>query len=174
MFNPPPLIGITGKARAGKDSLVQIAQALRPNAICRVAIADDLKRKVAGAAGVDVATVEARKEAFRATLQAYGVLMRDLFGQDYWIRQAISKIEGSRTAGHAVFVPDVRFLNESAYIKSKGGVMVRVVRPHFSTDVPVHISETEQDAIQADFTLEACTLQELHPQVVALLRSLGL
>lgn len=94
MFNPPPLIGITGKARAGKDSLVQIAQALRPNAICRVAIADDLKRKVAGAAGVDVATVEARKEAFRATLQAYGVLMRDLFGQDYWIRQAISKIEG--------------------------------------------------------------------------------
>lgn len=52
--------------------------------------------------------------------------------------------------------------------------MVRVVRPHFSTDVPGHISETEQDAIQADFTLEACTLQELHPQVVALLRSLGL
>lgn len=105
MFNPPPLIGITGKARAGKDSLVQIAQALRPNAICRVAIADDLKRKVAGAAGVDVATVEARKEAFRATLQAYGVLMRDLFGQDYWIRQAISKIEGAPDCWSRGFCP---------------------------------------------------------------------
>jgi hypothetical protein len=34
------------------------------------------------------------------------------------------------------------------------------------------VSETEQDSILADHTIEAATLQELHPQVEALLRAL--
>jgi len=172
MLNPPPLVGLVGKARSGKDSATQIAQALRPGKICRVAFADALKHQVAMAAGVDVPTIEERKSVFRATLQAYGVLMRDLRGPDYWLRQVSGPIDTLRTAGKAVFVPDVRFLNEAAFIRSKGGIIVRIVRPHFSSDVPNHVSETEQDSILADHTIEAATLQELHPYVEALLRAL--
>jgi len=174
LLNPPPLVGLVGKARSGKDTAVQIAQALVPGKIYRVAFADALKRQVALAAGTDVATVEDRKSVFRATLQAYGVLMREFRGPNYWIDQTRGSIDSYRAVGKAVFVPDCRFLNEAAFLRSKGGLIVRVIRPHFSSDVPAHVSETEQDAIQADYTLEACTLQELHPQVVDLVRKLDL
>lgn len=170
----PPLIGLTGRARSGKDSTFQIASQLRPGKLARVAFADALKEAVALAAGVDVPTIEAQKPLFRATLQEFGVLMRQLHGPDYWVRKVARPIDSLRAAGKAVMVCDIRFENEAEFVRSKGGILVRVVRPHLGPTTREHISETEQDRIPVDVTLEAATLHELQPQVESLLTSLKL
>lgn len=101
--------------------------------------------------------------------------MRQLHGPDYWVRKVARPIDSLRAAGKAVMVCDIRFENEAEFVRSKGGILVRVVRPHLGQPVTrEHISETEQDRIPVDVTLEAATLHELHPQVESLLTSLKL
>ena len=51
-------------------------------------------------------------------------------------------------------VPDVRFPDEAQALRDMGGVIVRVIRPDFAgTSHAEHASETEQEAIAADYTV---------------------
>lgn len=74
----------------------------------------------------------------RELLQLIGTKLRDI-DPDIWIK-ALDK----DTRGYSdVMITDVRFLNEAEYIKSKGGLLVRINRPNLEEDQ--HISETELD-----------------------------
>lgn len=132
------LIGLTGYAGSGKDTLCAAMLNLHPYAV-RYAFADALKEEVATAFGTTVEFIEENKLIFRELLQSWGVTRRS-YGPDYWVEQVAKSI--SEDAPKVAIVTDVRFLNEATWIKQSGGSLVRVVRPGNGA-VNGHISEHE-------------------------------
>lgn len=169
-----PLIGLCGAAGSGKDATCRLAMSLRPGRIARFALADDLKLQLATACGVSVAYLEDHKSLFRATLQAFGALRRELNGSGYWVDRIAGPVDLARRTGVGAIVTDIRYDSEVRWLREHHGLLVRVVRPHFGKIAPDHPSETEQQGFQPDFTLEACNLVELKTQLEPLLPKLGL
>jgi hypothetical protein len=185
----PWLIGITGFARAGKDS---IAAALAKYGYERRALADPLKQMAldidptvwmpagwtcpvmvnpvpeggdAANLSVLVATLgwENAKTIpdVRRFLQRLGTEgVRKHMGEDFWVRTLLLGLDGTKR----YVVPDVRFLNEAEAIRAHGGVVWRVVRPGLKAGG--HASEEEQTRIEADLTvMNFGSLEDLAEQV---------
>jgi hypothetical protein len=140
----PPLIGVSGQMRSGKDTF---ASFLTANGWARVAFADALKY-VAVATDPIIAPLafggelrlarlveedgwESVKDNFpeaRRILQTLGVAMREVDPQ-VWVTAAMRVAYAFRTkAAVPVVVTDVRFPNEANAIVSNGGVIVNVRR----------------------------------------------
>lgn len=167
---PMPLIGIAGRARAGKDTA---AKALEPLGYKRVGFADALKRvaleidpllyvtldddRVTLADVVEADGWEVAKDQFpevRQFLQTLGTSIRSL-DAGIWVRTAMLTVESLLSDGYGVVVPDVRFINEVDAIRRAGGIVVRVERPGLeSTDT--HASETELDGFDFDRVIVNC------------------
>lgn len=173
-MHPYALIGLTGKARAGKDSLA--AALVARHGFVRVAFADPLRAaalaldplvgrpaipgnlrpthdlrlsEVVEALGWEGAKVQCPE--VRRVLQHFGTGIRAL-DRGFWVRQAMKAVD---EAGGPVVVTDVRFPNEVATVLAHGGLMVRVIRPGMvSTDT--HESETALDGIAVDATVTNC------------------
>ena len=169
-----PLIGLCGLAGSGKDAACKLLMAARPGKIQRFALADALKRQVAAASGVTVEALESKKSIFRPTLQAFGVLRRELNGVDYWVRRVEGEVATARRSGKVACLTDIRFNTEVGWLRENQGILVRVVRPSFGKIAPDHVSEFEQASFSADFTLEAGNLVELQGEVDRLLAELRL
>jgi len=86
--------------------------------------------------------------AMRALMQNYGTNVRRFDEDSYWTDKWVEGL----LCGDVV-VDDVRFKNEAAAVKGRGGVLIRLVRPDVSTGGQ-HVSETEQLDIVADHTIE--------------------
>jgi hypothetical protein len=87
---------------------------------------------------------------------------------DIWIQNWIRSVDNSPN----VVTCDCRFLNEAKAVKSKGGTLVRVVRPS-QTRQDTHSSETEQDSIKVDYTIvNDGSIQDLYDKVSLFLSSL--
>lgn len=90
------------------------------------------------------------KEPFRLLMQWWGVeFRRSLFGEDYWIKE----LERFATSWLAIvppqeklvlLVPDVRLPNEVDFIRSQGGILVKVNRRNM-VDTDSHSTETALD-----------------------------
>ena len=167
----PALIGLAGKARAGKDSVAAhlvahygfvryaFADALRDAALALDPIIDNTieyhdyastLRFLRLSEIVEVDGWEAAKDnpEVRRTLQNYGVAIREI-EPDFWVRTAMRKAaEDSRP----VVVTDVRFPNEVDAIRTRGGSLVRVIRDGANGNG--HISETAIDHIATDYTID--------------------
>jgi hypothetical protein len=166
----PILIGLAGKARAGKDSVAAhliarygfaryaFADALRDAALALDPIIDNTIEWIDGSGTlrflrlsevVEADGWEAAKEhpEVRRTLQHYGVAIREI-EPDFWVRTAMRE---AAKEPRPVVVTDVRFPNEVDAIREAGGVVVRVVRPGANGNG--HISETAIDHIAADYTI---------------------
>jgi hypothetical protein len=147
----PPLVGLIGKKRSGKDSFA--APLLAEFGFRRVAFAGPLRDAAlrldpwVGPAGLpswptpemhrltevigELGWERAKDHVpgVRETLQRLGTdVVREL-DPDFWVRAGARAIE-ARTA--PVVVTDVRFPNEADWVRSRGGILVRIVRP--STD----------------------------------------
>ena len=130
------LIGITGKARSGKDTIAEYLWGR--HAFTRIAFADPLKLAAQAMFGLSAAqTWDAdQKEVViphwgmspRQIFQLLGTeAAKPVFGKDIWIKRwRISYDMLSRT-DHIV-VPDVRFDEEAEAIRGLGGVIVEVQR----------------------------------------------
>ncbi|MGC5319324.1 hypothetical protein ACPXB5_11360 [Micromonospora arida] len=151
---PAPLIGLIGRARAGKDTFA--ARLIEAHGFTRYAFADALRGvaldldpivlpidTVQGSARlseiVERVGWEGAKEyrEVRRTLQRLGVAVRTL-DEEFWVSRVMLKI--SANAKPAV-VTDVRFANEAAAIVAAGGRLVRIVRAG-QDESDTHISET--------------------------------
>jgi len=127
------LIGITGRARAGKDSF---ANALVQQGYQRVAFADALKLATSVIANepshlfFDELTKEQHSTALgmtrRKALQAVGKALRDTLGEQVWVNRALSnwKAQGKPMT----VVTDVRYENEAQAIRALGGIVIRINR----------------------------------------------
>src|SRR5665213_1086744 len=80
---------------------------------------------------------------------------------DYWVKRAFESIPAGT---NIAVITDVRFKNEAAAIKAKGGHLIEVVRlnqdgaRYYSEDRPKdHESETELDSYNWDFHIQSKT-----------------
>jgi hypothetical protein len=83
---------------------------------------------------------------------------RQFFGQDYWIKKLYASMP---TNLHIAIITDMRFLDEAAAIKERGGYTINIQRLNqdgtqwYSSDRPKdHRSETELDGFNYDFYIK--------------------
>ena len=127
----PRLVGLSGFAGAGKDSLASDLAAA--HGYQRAAFADRVKRLAVALDPALAARVEAgtpldhlkTEPAVRRWLQDVGYAVRQVLGEDVWVRAALDHLD---RRGRYV-ITDLRFENELAAIRARGGVAVRIERP---------------------------------------------
>lgn len=140
MNNKTKLIGVSGKARVGKDSfsnaLVKTIQENYPSVTTkRFAFADELKRELAPffmeQFGVDVFNLpDETKEIYRPMLIAHGQIRRALTKNKYWVDKLQETI--SREQPDFAVISDLRYIvgenSEFDWIKQNNGLVVHVER----------------------------------------------
>lgn len=157
------VVGLSGYARSGKDTL---ADHMVESGYTKMSFADPIREALArlnptievhGLGYVGLATAlrlggggwEALKSDapdIRNLLQRMGTEVgRELFGQNFWVDQAIKRAED----GSRIVFADCRFPNEADAIKKLGGKMFRIERDGV-TAANAHISETALD----DYTFD--------------------
>lgn len=120
------IYGLCGASRVGKDTIAS----LHPE-FTRIAFADALKKEcnflVKRYLGSNLNFFdEETKVKYRSLLVGWGEIARDSDPQR-WIRMATDDGVPPNS-----FFTDVRHLNEARYIKSIGGKLVFVYRPHYT------------------------------------------
>lgn len=166
------IVGIVGHKRHGKDSVADVFIA---NGYKRYAMADPLKRAVQEIFMFTDEQLYGNEEkekiderwgvSPRKTLQVVGTdLFRDAlkkavpemdFGDDgsLWCRRFHLWLDAQMEA-QKIILSDVRFEDEAKTITDLGGMLIRVIRPIENEEKDMHPSETEQDKIVADFTIQ--------------------
>lgn len=170
------LIGLTGRAGAGKDTVYETIRDLHPDlAVERLSFADPLYASAAAALGVtpdqlrewkrdpDVGVCVVRCQpggplevksdiTVRQYLQRYGTeAHREVFGDDFWV----GAVNLYRHVGKVQVVTDVRFPNEAREVHDAGGVVVEVVGP--GEGAPTHASEAALPGDLVDHVLPNIT-----------------
>ena len=184
------IVGISGYAQAGKDTVANILYRLY--GVRRLAFATALKKIAlmidpivdpAGSELVNMAPTQrlkahvlphgdpsvdlwGRAKALpegRQFLQRLGDACRLHLGEDVWVNALSSRLgEGNFS------VSDARYQNEARFIVGMSGIMVRVNRPGHGP-ANGHISEIGLDGYAFDVTIENDgTLEELEARVVEL------
>lgn len=159
----PAIIGLTGYAGTGKDTVRQILE--RQHGYTGLALADPLRHMLTALLlqsghSTEYITVRERKEeiipglgvSYRQMVQTLGTEWGRANHPDFWTRIAQGRLDYLRTEtfGPPAFViSDVRFESEAAWIRSQGGVIWRVYRAD-AAPVRAHQSETEMNRMMHD------------------------
>ena len=150
----PLLIGLTGRANAGKSTVAQMLAS--EFAFTELALAEPILEMVHALfamAGVDGAwAVERSLKEERTTLgfsyrhlaQTLGTEWGRGLSPDFWLRVMNLRLQSPALAGENIVISDVRFPDEAQWITSQGGVVVRVLRDAAPTARP-HPSEAHTD-----------------------------
>lgn len=128
------LIGITGRKRSGKSALAS-ALAER-HGFVHVSFAEPIRRFIADILGIDLADLETLKErpidwldgrTPRQLMQSIGTEWgRRMIHNELWIRSLARKLDRAETN---YVISDLRFPNEAAIIRERGGQVIRLLRP---------------------------------------------
>lgn len=131
----PLLIGIAGKARAGKDTLATLLY--EQYGFLRTAFATPLKIAAAEAFSIPIAQFHSQegKEAHnsywgttnRTLLQTFGEAMCQEYGKDFWVKRWYLDYQSFAETDHVV-VSDVRKDSEAEFIRRLGGTIVHLQR----------------------------------------------
>lgn len=151
------LVGLAGWAGSGKDAVGQILQ--RELNFTRIAFADPIK-----SFAVRIGWNGQKDATGRVLLQRLGLAAREVFGESIWVDQAMTHVDLALNSGALVCVTDVRFPNEVAAIRERGGIVFRVVRPGV-TAPNGHISEHALDAVPLPAICNDGSLADLASQV---------
>ena len=127
------IIGICGVARSGKDTLYLCLKDIAPRKEWRrLAFADELKSEceefLLKNTGISPFTdSDEEKLLIRPFLVAYGTHLRRALDPNCWVSAVKKQVEGSAN-GEISVITDVRYKNETDWIKETGGVLVHVSR----------------------------------------------
>lgn len=150
------LIGLTGYARSGKDTVANVlverfgyerigfADAIREFLFQLNPILHDGYRLSEVVKQFSWEVAKGRDEV-RRLLQVTGMAAREMFGEDFWIQQAFKKLDVTKK----VVFTDVRFTNEAESIKLLGGQVWRIERPGVQA-INSHLSESSMDNYTPD------------------------
>lgn len=175
-------IALIGHMRAGKDSVAAVLT--QEFGYQRLSFADRLKAAaleidlriqtdpLVNPGQVEMLSAVVRRNgwdgvktlpAVRCFLQNLGHAMRQV-DEDIWIRPVLDQIDANWDAGVPTVVSDCRYRNEAETLRDNGFTLVRIVRPGTGGDE--HVSETELDGFEADYTIsnDAC-LEDLAAKV---------
>ena len=171
------LIGITGKARSGKDTIAQILFA--QYAFTRIAFADPLKMAAQQMFGLtnEQTWCDHEKEKIipywgmspRQMFQLLGTeATKPVFGEDLWVKRW-NLAYGLFKDTDDVVVPDVRFDAECEFIRSLGGVIIEVRRgPGLVGSTGGHASELGLTSLPDAVIENDGSMDDLHAKVSAL------
>jgi hypothetical protein len=137
------LVGVTGIARAGKDTLADCLASTKYDV--KVPLAGPLKLGVATMLDVplvwtnsdDIKDKELPEFGFslRKAMQTLGTEWGRALSEDLWVniahkkyRQHVEQMRVLEVTDSLFVVPDVRFDNEASWIREQGGEVIRVVR----------------------------------------------
>lgn len=134
------IIGVSGRARAGKDTFAnelqhQIIDQFPNFVVKRYAFADEIKRELTELMGVHFGVNFAdldgeEKEIYRPLLIGYGTVMRNKTECRHWWQVLEEQIE--RDNPDYAIISDVRFAtnpnDEVTWIKKSGGKLVHICR----------------------------------------------
>ena len=169
------IVGLSGYAQTGKDT---VANYLVENyGFTKISFADPIREalyklnpyvRVGGMPPINLASAidhmgweETKRFStdVRELLQRLGTEVgREMFGQDFWVNQAMSK---ARQYDKVVFA-DVRFENEAEAILNAGGDVWRISKPEVSA-VNRHVSESALDNYKFDREIHNLgSLEELY------------
>jgi len=169
---PELLVGICGKAREGKGTAARL---LTNWGFREYAYATPVKRMIDALLGDDAPGDDAKTEDIewlgvdrRTLYQTLGTGWgRDMIHEDLWIAYLARRLERDRP--RAVVVSDVRFPNEAEFIRSNGGLLLRIAMPEEESraerearigadlevgGIPGHESESFVDGISCHATLK--------------------
>lgn len=144
-----PIIGLTGRARSGKSTAAEYLLRVGVGKYC-YSFADPIKAMIKAGFGIslDHPWWAMRKEdpiadfggfSPRALMQTLGTEWgRTLVHPDIWVSLANRELQ---KRGDGMIIADVRFNNEAAWVRRRGGIIVHLergaapaVRPHVSED----------------------------------------
>lgn len=152
---PPLVIGLTGLAGSGKDTVAD--HLVARHGFARHALADPIKNMLEALlidAGIDPVCLYARqlKEqplgrlgvSPRQMMQTLGTEWGRELQPDFWLRIAelqlgMHDMPRSTPVSDRIVITDVRFHNEAHWVREHGGFMLRVSRP--APEVRSHHSE---------------------------------
>jgi len=180
MNRDPLIIGLTGLAGAGKDTVAD-RLCCRHN-FERHAFAEpirDMLTALLTGAGIDYAHLFERdlKElpvpgigiSGRRMMQTLGTEWGRSLDTQLWVRVAavtlgLNDLPNSSPVHDRIVLTDVRFPNEAEWIRSLGGCIWRVVRP--APSVAEHVSEQHINQLPCDLSIDnGGTLEDLHDEV---------
>lgn len=170
-MNYPTLIGITGRARAGKDTIA--SHLVERHGYTRMAFADPMRDMLA-VLGVDGDHMNAYKEeviphlgtSYRRLAQTLGTEWgRWLHGVDFWINVLDYRKRTLHPHAPRIVISDVRFDNEARYICQCGGTIWHVERPDNPTAAADHTSEHGVDDRLIDVRLINRSIPELREAI---------
>lgn len=170
-----PIIGLTGRAAAGKDTVANYmvgALLARNQRAMKIACADQLKRICADLFNTAFQVppeafygTQAEKEApleavpgwtGRKILQFVGTECFRAIHPQIWSREMIGRALELVTIRQykLIVVSDIRFISEATAIQNAGGMVIRIKRPEADAVEAVHASETELQDIKEDYVID--------------------
>lgn len=155
------IIGISGRARSGKDTAAQYLIKKNP-AIIRRALADSLKED---AVKMDFATMEEcmskADPKVRRFLQLWGTEHGRCIDSDYWLLRwsqwvLSAYIRNPKLEG--IVIPDIRFPNEAeAVLNTFGGYLLHIdADKRIADEIQPHASESHFQEIEKMAQFSAC------------------
>lgn len=177
----PTLIGLTGYAGTGKDTVRAI---LEQRGYIGLALADPIRqmlRELLTSNGIDDRFIDERefKEvpihelgvSYRQMAQTLGTEWgRACMGEEFWLRIAQAFIDDCKSDGERLFcISDVRFVNEARWVRAQGGVIWRIEREGVER-VRAHASEAQVYSFDAQRVIaNHGTPEQLNAAVLAAL-----
>jgi hypothetical protein len=179
----PQLIGLTGPAGAGKDTVAQCLQAVAGFHI--TAFADPLREEVAHAFAIPVEFLTAREakeypisamaicrcsdagfrlamagqlsmapRSPRQIMQWWGTEYRRAQDVTWWTKRTNHRIEMASLHGDPLAITDVRFPDEADLIRRHGGSIWQVKRPGLQATEGTHASAVTGNEFAPDVVIE--------------------
>jgi dephospho-CoA kinase len=170
------IIGLTGFARSGKDSVAKVL--IENYGFTRVAFADPIRELLFELDPILEnghrlsSTVEEygwefakAKPEVRRLMQVLGVSARRIIDEDLWVIKALRTMDDDKN----YVVTDVRFENELAALKVLGAQIWRVERSGVDA-INNHISEAQMSTFKVDQTIKNDgSLEDLEATVKSLM-----
>lgn len=165
------VIGLTGRARVGKDTTARFITSVRGG--YQYSFADPLRSMLKAGFGIDMNDPywQDRKEQIipaigkspREMMQTLGTEWgRNMVSEDVWLTLAKQKLLSS---GPGMVIADVRFDNEAEWVRAVGGRIIHVQRDQ-AERVKQHASEVGVAQLPGDgLILNNGTLEDLQDAV---------
>lgn len=173
------IIGLSGYAQVGKDTVAQIL--VEDYGFTRIGFADTIKKAayildpiitldgMRLAHAIDKFGWDGAKQVpeVRRILQVLGSeIGRDLIDPQLWVELTMHSVHPD----DKIVISDVRYRNEAEEIKWKHGEIWRISRIQKDTPVNIHRSETDMDSWDFDhYVSNSATIDDLKEEIAILM-----